>query len=263
MLKNVKLITIVAAATFTLTAFAISADNTPGENFPIMESQYQLQEFNSSGVPDEVPVTNSLQDRFFYSNCYNSTHCYSEAPSGSVIFKTPSGYGSTPNSDFPRVELRGTTEWSVGDTYTNTQTGTAYILTEPATKEIIFAQIHADVDETGGEMFKLRWTNGEVIAGVKTTFGTTEVKTDIVPAGIDDSINYTLKAVGTSTKETVTINVSVNGGTPVSKSFSYELSNGWSGIPLYFKAGDYNQDSSTTDGTEAVVAYSAFNVTYN
>src|SRR5258708_4681158 len=98
--------TIAAAATLTFTAFAISASNTPGENFPIMETQYDLQSFDSSGNTDDIPVTNSLQDRFFFSNCYNSTHCYSNVPSGAAIFKTPSGLGATPKGVFPGGELR-------------------------------------------------------------------------------------------------------------------------------------------------------------
>jgi hypothetical protein len=154
-IKFAKWGTIAAVATFTLTAFAISASNTPGENFPIMETQYDLQSFDSSGNTDEVPVTNALQDRFFYSNCYNSTHCYTGVPSGAAIFKTPSGFGSTPNSDFPRVELRDTTDFFNGDTFTHTQTGTAYIVTAPSTNSIIFAQIHGE-KVGGSEMFKLR-----------------------------------------------------------------------------------------------------------
>jgi Alginate lyase len=260
-IKLAKWGTIATAATLTIVAFAITASNTPGENFPIMETQYDLQSFDSSGNTDEVPVTNSLQDRFFYSNCYNSTHCYTNVPSGAAIFKTPSGFGSTPNSNFPRVELRATKDFFDGDTFTNTQTGTAYIVTAPSTNSIIFAQIHGE--KTGGsEMFKLRWQDGEVIAGVKAAFGDEEAKTSLTPAGLKDQIAYTLTAVGTSTQINVTIKVSVNGGAPVSKTFTYLKSNGWSGFGLYFKAGDYNQDASN-DGSEAVVAYSALNVTYN
>jgi hypothetical protein len=102
--------------------------------------------------------------------------------------------------------------------------------------------------------------NGEVVAGVKAAFGDEEVKTNIIPAGLKDQIAYTLAAAGTSTQIKVTLTVSVNGGTSVSKTFTYLKSNGWSDIGLYFKAGDYNQDASD-DGSEAVVAYSALNVT--
>jgi len=253
--------TIAAAATLTLTAFAISAGSTPGENFPVMETQYELQSFDSDGNTDEVPVINSLQDRFFYSNCYDSKHCYKGVPLGAAIFKTPSGFGSTPNSNFPRVELRATKDFFDGDTFTNTQTGTAYIVTAPSTNSIIFAQIHGE--KTGGsEMFKLRWQDGEVIAGVKAAFGDEEAKTNLIPAALKDQIGYTLTAVGTNSQINVTVTISVNGGVPVSKTFTYLKSNGWSGFGLYFKAGDYNQDASN-DGSEAVVAYSALNVTYN
>jgi hypothetical protein len=260
-IKFAKWGTLAAAATLALTAFAISASKTPGENFPIMETQYDLQSFDSSDNTDEIPVTDSLQDRFFYSNCYDSTHCYSNVPSGAAIFKTPSGFGSTPNSDFPRVELRATKDFFDGDTFMNIQTGTAYIVTAPSTNSIIFAQIHGE--KTGGsEMFKLRWQNGKVVAGVKAAFGDEEAKTNLIPAGLKDQIKYTLAAVGNSSQINVTITVSVNGGAPVSKTFTYLASDGWSGFGLYFKAGDYNQDASD-DGSEAVVAYSALNVTYN
>ncbi len=259
-LKRTKVISMIGMTLITLTAFAISAGNTPGENFPIMETAYNLQSFNSSGDPDTVAVTDSLQDTHFYSNCYNSTHCYSNVPNGATIFKTPSGFGSSPNSDFPRVELRAKTDFFSGDTFTNTQTGTVYIIQNPATNSIIFAQIHGE--QTGGsEMFKLRWVNGAIVAGVKLHFGDTESKSTLVSGvSLKDPINYTLRAVGTSTQITVTISVTVD-GTTHSKSYVYPASS-WSGNGLYFKAGNYNQDSSA-DGTEAVVAYSALNVTYN
>jgi len=259
--RTTKIATIAAVATFALTAFAIGASNTPGENFPIMVSDYFLQGFDSSGNATNIdPLPSSYQDQYLYSNCYNSSHCYSGVPSGAAIFKTPSGLGTTPNSDYPRVELQAYHEFQNGQTFTNEQTGTAYIVTEPSTDSIIFAQIHGD-KVGGSEMFKLRWVSGEVIAGVKANYGDTEVKTNLIAAALKSKINYTLKAVGTSSEIKVTITVSVNGGSAVSKTFTYPES-GWSGINLYFKAGDYNQDSSA-DGSEAVVAYSAFNVSYN
>jgi hypothetical protein len=258
--NRTRAIPMIGMALISLTAFAISAGNTPGENFPIMETSYNLQSFDSSGTPDVVSVTNSLQDTYFYSNCYNTTHTYSNVPCGATIFKTPSGLGSTPNSEFPRVELRATRDFFNGDNFTNTQTGTAYIIQNPSTDSIIFAQIHGE-KPGGSEMLKLRWENGAIKAGVKIHYGDTEsISTLVSGVKLKDPINYTLQAVGTSTAINVTINVIVD-GTTHSQTYTYPASS-WSGIGLYFKAGDYNQDSSA-DGTEAVVAYSALNVTYN
>jgi hypothetical protein len=240
-------------------AFAEGGQNTPGKNFPILKDAYILQAFDSSKKPNEEPITSSLKNSYFYSNCADAERCDSAIPQGATMFRAPSGFGSTPHSEFPRVELRAKKNFVNGDDFTNTQTGSVYIVKNPDTKSIIFAQIHGD-KPGGSELLKLRWQNGDIVAGVKPHYGDKEQRTTLLSGvRLKDKIDYKIEAKGTKNEIKVTVEATADGKTS-KKTFSYPKES-WQGIELYFKAGNYNQDSSS-DGSEAVVAYGALDVSY-
>jgi hypothetical protein len=156
----------------------------------------------------------------------------------------PSGAGSTANSKYPRSELRADTTWHMGGTHTLAVS--MKVLQQPATGQIIIGQIHGE--QTGGsELLKLRWTDGDILMGVKKNFGDSEQKI-LIKSGValGENIDYVIKLVDS------TVTVTVNG---TSKSFTYNRAS-WSNVDLYFKLGAYSQDASS-DGTYAKVAVTA------
>lgn len=240
-------------------AWAESGQNMPGENYPVLTKDYLLQSFDSSEKPNEVKITSGLHNRYFYSNCGGSKSCDSAIPAGAMIFKTPSGFGSTAHSEFPRVELRATHNFVNGSEFDNEQRGAVYIVKNPSTRSIIFAQIHGDKPGSS-EMLKLRWEDGAIVAGTKQNYGDPEKRTTLLSnVGLNEKIDYSIKAKGTASGMKVTVEASA-GGKKVSQTFDYPKQ-GWEGIQLYFKAGNYNQDKNK-DGSEAVVAYSKLEVRY-
>lgn len=245
--------------TLSASAWAENGQNTPGENYPLLTKEYLLQSFDGSEKPNEVKITAELHNRYFYSNCGGEKNCDSAIPAGAMVFKAPSGFGSTPHSEYPRVELRASHNFVNGDDFENQQSGSVFIVKNPSTRSIIFAQIHGD-KPGGSEMLKLRWQNGEIVAGVKENYGDAEKRTTLLSGvGLKEKIDYSIKARGTASGMKVTIEASA-GGKTASKTFSYPKQ-GWEGIPLYFKAGNYNQDKNQ-DGSEAVVAYSKLDLRY-
>ncbi|BCP53191.1 hypothetical protein K32_18080 [Kaistia sp. 32K] len=241
-----------AVAIASGSAFAASAATTPAQDNPGLAASYTLQSFDADGKTSYTPITQTSQNPYFFSNCFDAAHCYKKVPAGAVVFKVPSGYGTTPNSHYPRSELRGKTEFKAGQTFEYTQSGTAYIIENPQTKSIIFAQIHGD-KVGGSELFKLRWNDGTVVAGIKTNFGDKE-KFDTLFKGVklNEPIAYTLTASGDKTGIKVTLKISAHGQS-VDRTYAFPRKS-WEGIALYFKAGNYNQDS-TRGGADAVVAY--------
>lgn len=210
----------------------LSTSKAPGENFNL--AGYKLQTFDSSLNVKQVDPIGSYTDKYFYT----------DSSSGAMTFYVPSGAGSTMNSEYPRSELRNDTTWRMGGTHTLAVS--MKVLEQPATGQVIIGQIHGE--QTGGsELLKLRWTNGDILMGVKTNFGDTEQKI-LIKSGLalGDNIDYVIKIVGS------TVTVTVNG---TSKSFTYNTAS-WSAIDLYFKLGAYSQDSSA-DGTHAKVAVTA------
>ncbi|NWB99112.1 polysaccharide lyase family 7 protein [Pseudomonas gingeri] len=246
------------AMTFSSTyAFSLDANQAPGHNFPLLISAYLLQDFNSANMPEEVPITDNLQNAYFYTNCYNANNCHTGVPEGAIIFNTPSGLKATAHSDYPRVELRGKRTFTVGGPLSASQSGEVYIVQNPQSKSIIFAQIHGD-KPGGSELLKLRWKDGAIIAGTKTNYGDKESRSTLLSGiALNDKINYTIEAKGSANEMTLLINVSAEGKTS-SQTFSFPKS-GWDGVNLYFKAGNYNQ-TSDTGGDAAIVAYGALNI---
>jgi len=241
-------------------AYAANTQDTPGKNFPVLVRSYLLQSFDEQQKPNEIAITPSLKNRYFYSNCYDSSHCDGAVPPGAIIFKAPSGFGSTAHSEFPRAELRAKHNFVNGEVFNNQQSGSLYVVKNPKTKSIIVAQIHGD-KPGGSEMFKLRWVDGAIVAGTKAHYGDPEKRTVLLEGlHLNQKIDYNLQAEGTGNAINLTITASA-GGQSKSATFSYPKSS-WQDIQLYFKAGNYNQDHDT-DGSEAVVAYSALSVSYH
>lgn len=233
---------------------------TPAHYFPVLKKQYVLQSFDGSKKPSEQVIDEKLENQYFYSNCSDSKRCEPAIPAGATIFRVPSGFGSTPNSEFPRSELRATHNFTNGSSFSNEQSGSVYILDSPSTQSIIFAQIHGD-KAGGSELFKLRWKNGNVVAGVKEKYGDPEKQVTLLSnVKLKDRIDYTLSATGNGSGIEVSISASSNGRTEV-KTFDFPKSS-WEGIQLYFKAGNYNQDSKL-DGSLSAVAYGKLSVRYN
>lgn len=232
---------------------------TPGGSFPQVAENYLLQDFDAQDRPEEVPITPLVQNRFFYSNCVEPASCHRGAPDGAMVFQVPSGFASTPNSHYPRVELRAKREFTLGSTFDITQSGEAYILQNPQTRSIIFAQIHGD-RPGGSELLKLRWDDGAIVAGTKEHYGDPESRTPLLAGvALGQKISYTIQAQGMGTGMHLRITVTAGGRTST-QHFDFPAS-GWSDVALYFKAGNYNQ-SSSPDGGTAIVAYGALDIRY-
>ncbi|HCN63868.1 MAG TPA: polysaccharide lyase family 7 protein [Pseudomonas sp.] len=240
-------------------AFAQDAGKAPGFNFPGLTSSYLLQDFNGRYFPEEVALTKDYQSTYFYSNCYSANNCYRSVPEGSMVFFAPSGFKSTPNSSYPRVELRAKRTFNVGQEIDVEQSGSVFIVQNPKTKSIIFAQIHGD-KSGGSELLKLRWKDGAIVAGIKSRFGDSESQS-VLLAGVklNEKIDYKIEAKGKDGEMRLSIKVSVNGNTSI-KEFLFQEA-GWEGVNFYFKAGNYNQ-TSDPQGAAAIVAYSAINIEY-
>ncbi|WMJ69222.1 polysaccharide lyase family 7 protein [Stenotrophomonas sp. 24(2023)] len=255
-------VTWVAAAgvlPFCAAALPLDIMQVPGGNFPQIAENYLLQDFDAQDRPEEVQITNILQNRYFYSNCFEPASCHRGAPEGAVVFRVPSGFASTPNSHYPRVELRAKRNFMLGSTFDITQSGDAYIVQNPQTRSIIIAQIHGD-KAGGSELLKLRWDDGAIVAGTKEHYGDPENRTPLLTGvALGQKISYTIEAQGMGTGMHLRITVAAEGRTST-QHFDFPAS-GWSDVALYFKAGNYNQ-SSSPDGGTAIVAYSALDIRY-
>jgi hypothetical protein len=205
-------------------SLALSSSLPPGQNFNLSTYKLQTPVASGSGVLEiSQPQLATFTASYFYTGS-----------DGAMTFWCPVTGATTSGSSYPRSELRQLTEFK--PTGTHILSGTVKILQQPSTGKIIFAQIHGSL--SGSEMLKLRWTNGSIRVGTKTTI--------ISSIAIGTTINYTIKLVGTQ------LTVTVNGST-----YSKTYGTGWDKDNLYFKAGSYIEDNSGTSTEGGKVAYYA------
>lgn len=259
-LKPAKKLALLLLATCSVISFSARADvKTPGVEFPLIVKNYLLQSFNEQKQFKQVAISDTLSNPYFYANCADKKSCIEGIPEKAMIFRVPSGYGSSSHSEYPRSELRAIHNFYNGEIFDNEQAGEFSVVQAPQTRSIIFAQIHGD-KPGGSEMLKLRWRDGQIIAAVKQNYGDKEKRVTLLTGiGLRDSVNYKIRTIGTHQGIKLALDIEANGKSSHLDYFFPE--SGWKGIALYFKAGNYNQDAKL-DGSQAIVAYSRLSLSY-
>ncbi|PRC94819.1 Alginate lyase [Solimicrobium silvestre] len=210
----------------------VDVAKAPGENFDLSGYKLQLPVANGHSVVEVAPAM--LRD-------YESNYFYTDKSSGAMVFSCPSNGATTRGSHYPRTELRSLSEWNFTDSHS--LTATLAVTQQPDNRDLIVGQIHGD--GKGSEALKLRWHNGDIVAGVKTSLNTTEIRSTIAK-GIALGEQFTYSIVQQDHAVTVTVN-------GASQSFTYDAS--WDNETVYFKAGNYLQDNSTSGANGVVFFY--------
>lgn len=173
---------------------------------------------------------------------FSNANFYSNPLDGSLIFYVPDHGATTPGSHYPRSELRELREWTMQGNKVHTLTGCLKILEVPASRKIVFSQIHGVVK--GSECLIMRWDNGNITVHTKSTLGCKATQILSVPgSSLGDMIRYYIFI------SNYRLSVAVNG---VVSTATFDDT--WKDQNLYFKAGNYLQDNSNS-GTFGKVAY--------
>ncbi len=173
---------------------------------------------------------------------YISPDFYYDGMTKALVFACPDNGATTRESHFPRSELRTIGEWTFSGMHT--LSATLAVTQQPASGDIIIGQIHGNGQ--GTEAFKIRWINGDIVAGVKISPGNTEARYPLLHGlALGQRFSYTIA------QSDHVVTVTVNG---VSHSFSFDPSWDTAGT-VYFKAGNYLQDNSASGSTGVVRFY--------
>ncbi|WP_137819344.1 polysaccharide lyase family 7 protein [Pseudomonas sp. 2FG] len=197
------------------------------------------------GVPavtiDTPLLVGGYQDHYFQSN------------SGAIFFWAPVNGTTTPNSSYPRSELRETfadgsrRNW-VYPSADHYLSATLQVTQVPSTGKLVIGQIHTAT--TNWPLFKLEYQmqssgTGNLSFKVRHKPTDPEAQSYVLVRGValNQKINYTVH-LSPSGSLTVSLN-GVKWGT--------KLDSAWAVQPVYFKAGVYTQDNSGYE-TEAGAA---------
>ncbi|HEX3730070.1 MAG TPA: polysaccharide lyase family 7 protein [Opitutaceae bacterium] len=220
-------------AAFSLRCSAAS----PGDNFNLTHWKLQLPlPGNGREAVQEVggsELQQGFTSEFFYSG-----------PGGTMIFWTPVNGSRTPNTKYPRTELREIVpaDWPLSAH--RTMSATCRVLQVPGTGRVVVGQIHGS--DRGGEVCKLLWSRGRVEFHYKDDDGH-ELTAPLGKFALNQRFSYKIQCAD----GVITVTVGDQ-----SASHSYAAKK-WQADRYYFKAGDYCQDNAGTAADGARVEFSS------
>lgn len=250
-------IVVAAAAAFTVNQIgtasaAATLDPTvsPGGNFNLSIWQLQLPT-GSPGSPTTIQPAQLKGP-----SGYTSGYFFTDKSDGSMTFWAPEKGVTTPNSNYARSELRemnangSAANWSLAGNHTLS----AQLRIYSVTKNVCVGQVHLG---TGGSSTKpllelYYHSNGDIVLGTENS-----------PSG--GQATHTLGNVSVGTKWTYVINVTGNkiNITVNGKKTSYSIPSSFNPYKQYFKAGSYNQSSSSSTTNGAKVKFYALSVSHS
>ena len=224
-----------------LTGPAASSFAAPGANFNL--SNWTLQLPVTSGGSIQQISGSQLEGG------YTSQYFYSSG--SAMVFWCPVNGGTTPNSTYPRSELREKRpggDWPL--TGTHTMNASARVTKVPSNGRVIIGQIHGNASQS--EMVKLLWISGRLEARVQPN-RSSEVGLVLGTYSLGATLNYQLKMANKI------LSVTVNGKTVT---YNYTASE-WQSDRYYFKAGAYPQDNAGSSTEGATVQFTSLSVSHN
>jgi Alginate lyase len=221
---------------------------SPGGNFNLSVWELQLP-VGSPGSPTTISPS-ELEGASGYSN---PAYFWSDKTDGSMTFWDPESGVTTPNSSYARSELRemnsdgSAADWALSGTHTLSAT----LRVVSVTSSTCVGQIHLG---TGGSSTKpllelYYHSNGDVVLGLENSPSGGQTTHTLTNVPLGTQFSYVLQISGGK------IQVTVNGSTT-----SYSIQSGFNAYHQYFKAGDYNQSSSSSTSNGAKVKFYSLTV---
>ena len=222
----------------------------PGGNFNL--SVWELQEpVGSPGSPTTISASrlkgpSGFQDSYFYT----------DGSDGAMTFWDPEAGVTTPNSSYARSELRemnadgSAADWSLGGTHRLNAT----LRVVSVTNHVAVGQIHLG---SGGTSTKpllelYYYANGDVIVGIENSPDGGQTTHTVGHVAVGTQWSYTIAVSGGNT-----LDLTINGSTT-----HYPIPSSFNPYKEYFKAGSYNQSSSSSTTNGARVAFYALTVAH-
>ena len=222
----------------------LSTTVSPGGNFDLSIWEIQLPTGTPGSVttirPAQLKGANGFQDGFFFT----------DRTDGSMSFWDPENGVHTPNSKFSRSELRemnanGTlADWLPPGSHALAATLKATLIPD----HVAVGQIHLG-DDSGStkpllELFY--YSNGNVVMAIEQSpAGGNEVLHTVGNVPLGTQWSYVISLTGGNT-----IGLNLNG-----TNHTFTMPSSFNGLPMYFKAGDYDQTAGTSSTIGAKVQF--------
>ena len=218
---------LIAGVALMSTAISLLALNSvlpPGGNFDLSHWKCTLPDGTATEISPSRLV-GGYTSEFFYTGS-----------DGAMTFWCPVTGGTTPNSQYPRSELRelidprsSSRNWSLNGTHI-LRAG-CKVLQAPSGGKVIIGQIHG---YDAPPLIKLQWDDGVVFALFKNSPSGSDVKHSLGAIGLGQRFDYEIRVVDGLAS------VSANGTT---RNYDFRGTD-WMTNAFYYKAGAYVQDNA-------------------
>ncbi len=220
----------------------LSPERVPGENFDLTHWALQLPVASGNSV-EQIKDLSSYTSVYFFSG-----------PDGAMTFWCPVTGATTPNTHYPRTELR---ELPVGGDWDITGhhrlTAQLKMLQNPPSKGTVIGQIHGNATGGTSEVLKLEWmSDNQLVASVEANDDPAkQLNHTLGTYKLGELLSYTAELQDSM----LTVSVTNDAGT---QSYTTPYTAGsWQSDKYYFKLGAYVQLDSGTDQQGGRVAFYA------
>jgi hypothetical protein len=258
--RTIGLVTVVVAAVAALMASQIGAvsaatalrtDVAPGGNFDLSVWSLQLP-IGSPGAPTTIQPA-QLKGATGYTN---PAYFWTDKNDGSMTFWDPEAGVTTPNSNFARTELRemnangSAADWTLAGTHRLSAT----LRIVSVTKSVCVGQVHLGSGGTSTKpLLELYYaSNGDIALGTENSPAGGQTRHPVGHVALGTQWSYVIAISGGR------INLTINATTT-----SYAIPSSFNQYRQYFKAGDYNQSSSSSTTNGAKVKFYALTVSHS
>jgi hypothetical protein len=233
----------IVGVTNAMAATALNPNVAPGGNFNL--SIYSLQlPIGSPGAPTTISAS-QLQGASGYQN---AAYFWTDKTDGSMTFWDPEAGVHTPNSSYARTELRENGAWASS----GSNTLSAELRVVSVTSSVCVGQVHLDDSQSTKPLLELYYHhNGDIYLGLESAPTGGQTEHYITNVAVGTHFTYAINVSGSK------VNLTVNG----SKT-SYTTPSSFNGYRNYFKAGDYNQSSSSSTSNGAKVKFYSLTISH-
>jgi Alginate lyase len=217
----------------------------PGQNFDLAQFALQLPVASGASVQQIKPVGD-----------YSSEYFYT-GEDGAMTFWCPVTGTTTPNSHYPRTELRELPlggDWDIGGIHV--LRAQFKMLQSPSSKGTIIGQIHGNATDGTSEVLKLEWTTeNQIIASVEANDNPAQqINHTMGSYKLGQLLSYALELKGSVLTVTVT---DQNGDKTFTTPYT---ATSWTNDKYYFKLGSYVQLDTGAATNGGRVAFYSFSI---
>ena len=211
---------------------AAAAPPPPGKLCNLSSDTLQLPVAGKGGGVEEISAQPLAAG-------YSSAYFFTDPADDAMTFFCPQDGAHTSGSSFPRSELRQQPDWDLRASGRHVLNATVSVEQTTATKQITIGQAHIDGVSGHCSIFvELEWADGDVVAHLRDKNCNGVSKTVGSGLKLGDKFSYSIAVAGDAAVVTTD-----RGGAPMAPyAYSWLPAN----TPVYFKAGDYLQDSGSS-----------------